>query len=246
MIIRMHSEGKVLALIAAALLAGITVSAQQASPLAKGKITGTITDANGKPIGSVVVTAHVDASGLAVGSPQVFSAVTAKDGSYAFPSLPAGNVRICVVAPASTRLLDPCKWAATPSPTALAAGQTVSVAGLKLQQGHPVTVRIDDPNGLLGEGGSAPKGSVVAGFWLPNGLFDRLHVIGSDKKGVQLQGFVPYNTALTLSVQSSNLALTDEANSPIDPKKGGAISFQVPTGATVPVAHTFHVVGLQP
>jgi len=155
-------------------------------------------------------------------------------------------VRICVLAPAATRLLDPCIWTAARSSTALAAGQTLSMAGLKLQQGHPVTVRLDDPNGLLGENGSAPKGSVIVGFWLPNGLFERLHVIGSDANGLQLQGFVPYNTALALSVQSSNLALTDDGNSPLDPKKGGAINFQVPTGTTAPVAHTFHVVGLQP
>jgi hypothetical protein len=246
MLNRLHSERKVLALIAGVLLTGATLPAQQAAPLLKGKITGIITDQNGTPISSVVVTVHVDPAGSATGSPQVFSAVTAKDGSYALSSLPAGNVRICMLAPAATRLLDPCTWTPAPSSTALAAGQTISMVGLKLQQGHPVTVRIDDPNGLLGESGSAPKGSVIVGFWLPNGLFERLHVIGSDANGMQLQGFVPYNTALALSVQSSNLALTDEANSPIDPKKGGAISFQVPTGTTAPVAHTFHVIGLQP
>jgi hypothetical protein len=244
MLNRSHFELKVLAAIAGVLLAGAAVSAQSAST-AKGKVSGTITDPDGKPVGSVVVTAHVDASASAQGAPQIFSAVTAKDGSYAFPSLPAGSVTICVQTAAASHLLDPCKWTAAAAPTALTAGQALSVASVKLQLGHPVTVRIDDPNGLLGEDGSAPKGSVIVGFWLANGLFERLHVIGSDKKGVQLQGFVPYNTALTLSVQSSNLTLTDDGNSPIDKSKGGAITFKVPTGTTAPVAHTFHVVGLQ-
>lgn len=126
------------------LMAALSVEAQQ-----NGTVNGAILETAKKGVGDAFVTlttvpnpAQRELRGIQL------TAVTAKDGSYRFTNVPAGDYRICAQVP-GTKLVNPCDWGKPAVTVKVAAGATVDAGSLTLEEGYVLEVDVDDPQDLI-------------------------------------------------------------------------------------------------
>jgi hypothetical protein len=203
---------------------------------AGGSIQGTVTDARtNKPVSGVLVIARA-----MPGSSTVQTAKTAVDGGFLLSDLPASTYSLCMKR-VEDAYLDPCEWGQKATSVTLAQGQKSSGTRLALTTGSLVKIRIDDTDQLLfkkSKAGFLPDLSV--GIFGPNGIFYPAHMVNRDIRGIDLQIAVPFNTPLSLSVNSRAATLVDSAGSTLA-KGGASTSFQHATGDATSPSFTYRV-----
>jgi hypothetical protein len=137
------------------LLICLSVTAVAAGQTAQ--IRGTVTDETGAPIQGATVMASLRKAAepisksrppVATLMPVPAKAPSGAKGEFQIDSLYAGNYVICADVP-DKAYLNPCLWSDQPTTLDVAAGATASGVKVVAQKGVFVTVRVDDPKGLL-------------------------------------------------------------------------------------------------
>jgi hypothetical protein len=169
---------------------------------ATGIIQGTVTEANGKAVVGVMVSAIRTFAPAPTTDPIVAVIATDQSGAYQFPLLVPGSYRVCVTAqPAG--FLDPCSWSDQPPVRNLEGGQ-IAQADIPLERGAFVHVRIDDAKGLaIAAEASGNKLPIVVQGSTAAGREVNFTEIGKDAGGRYLRALVPIGTDVQLSVFSS-------------------------------------------
>jgi hypothetical protein len=167
-------------------------------------LSGLVRDESNTP---VVATVTIATQGLRQ------SALTAADGSFTFPNLKTGMYAICAVPTAKTGapFIDSCLWQDRNSlQVPLTPGENQQGIIVPVRHGHPLKVRVNDPNALL----PAPIGATAANHLAihvigPSGLAQPVLIAAQDAKGRDHMLVVPYDTPLKLLVHSTTFVLKD-------------------------------------
>ena len=115
-----------------------------------------------------------------------------------------GIYRVCVQAP-GTDLLDPCRWR-IPVMIKVVSGQNITGFRIALEQGVPLSIRIDDAGQLLDKNEGKSKGSHLSvGVWTGSKLFHAVPITGKDTKGRDHTVYVPKNEQIKVAVFSSGI-----------------------------------------
>lgn len=231
--------------VCAAALGAETLYGQAAG---KGTITGRAVDSKGAGIGNAQVSVSITATAPEIVQPHTAATQTAADGTFSFAGLPPGSYMVCAGAE-SNQLLNSCRWG-TPSATAVAqAGNTTALAPIVLQRGHPLQVRIDDPQELLRAHEGVTAGArLLVGIWSNTGLFIPLPVRASGNKGRDHELYIPEDVDLHLSVFSGFFAMGDGNGVAVQKTPQGKPTQSFPVKVTSkdgPKSFTFRVIGKQ-
>jgi hypothetical protein len=182
-------------------------------------LTGTVTGADtGAGIPGATVNAFLRVADQGH-KPVVYQGQTDAAGRYGITVSP-GTYTLCVQG--ANAYLDPCQWGGASS-VAVAAGGTVS-APLRLEKGAPFVLRVHDKNRLLQQVERIKGEAVSAAVTTPSGRRFLLPLAYDNGRIRDYAANLPRNVALTLSVGSVKLALSDRANTPLN---ANGISFQV-------------------
>jgi hypothetical protein len=138
------------------------------------------------------------------------------------------------------RFLNPCKWSEAYS-AAVTAGGVVTLA-VVMQRGVFLTVRVDDPKGLLPRTATSPLDfpHLIVGVVVGQGGFLGAETVNVDSSGRYFEITIPAGTPLKLWLQSRYVTLADASSAPVD-NSGARISFQAAAGADL--TFTFQVSG---
>jgi len=199
-----------------------------------GEIKGTVTTSTGTAVPQAFI--------VATHSGATHNTRSGSDGSFTFSGLAAGTYRVCVQALEGS-LLDPCQWSSAPIAT-VTAGQTVSVGTIQVVGGQRLYVNLLDDVGALSANagpGKTPGAHILIGVWA-GGLFHPLRLRSQNSGGWNLDLVVPVNTALNLTVSSTDFALTDSQGNKVNPSAGASVAVQAVSG-TNPAPYVFHVTG---
>jgi len=185
----------------ALLVSGIGLMAQTA------RIKGLIQTEDGTPVaGSNVLVVRTR-------TPPFNSAlVTAQDGTFDAPGLPAGTYRICPDIP-SSQYLSPCTWYDPNAIVTVQDGQEVDGVSITLHQGSTITVVVKDPGGLAQakHNGNDPPQFLFIAVKGPKKI--PYPLVGGIQNGssTTYQMVVPTDTPLKLIVFPVGLAATEDA-----------------------------------
>jgi hypothetical protein len=210
-------------------------------------MSGKIVDETGRPISAAQVRYQrlvgnvQDSNGKWVPAPgQVHvSATVAVDaqGAYAVYALPAGDYTVCVYAPGYLR---PCEWSGLRRVTLAEAG-TADMGAVKLEKAATVTIRVDDPLGLLSQSTRVSPPMAIG----IRDHSDYYHAAGPppavDASGRTYQIDVPYDKSMRLWLQSWKYTFTDGQASPLA-SAGALVPFQAAQNAPAP-AFTVRITG---
>ena len=196
-------------IIVAILLAATQIRAQSSA------VSGTIVDPKGKSVDSAVVTANLaPVSGAAGPNARNLRAITSKSGAFSFANMLPGTYRVCVQAP-GTDLLDPCRWR-IPVMIKVTAGQNVTGFRIALEQGVPLSIRIDDAAQLLDKNEGKTKGAHLSvGVWPGSKLFQAVPISGKDNKGRDHTVYVPKNEPIKVSVFSKAFRIAEPSQTAV-------------------------------
>ena len=114
--------------------------------LSQTTVSGVVTGADtGSPLPRVTVIASAVHNALAPTSskPTIFSAQTADDGSFAFPSVIQGSYRVCTLNAGD--YLNPCEWPSASDIGVVKIANSDPKLKLKLDRGRRVHLRLEDP-----------------------------------------------------------------------------------------------------
>jgi hypothetical protein len=130
-------------------------------------------------------------------------------------------------------LIDPCQWTTTlPHATVTSSTSTSSIT-LTMRSGYRLPIRVDDAQGLL----AAHEGKTAGAHLLigvNGGYHSETAVIDStDSAGRNVSILVPFDTPLSVSVQSRFFKLQDATGNAIN--KGAA--FPVTAASAAPTAN---------
>jgi len=218
----------------ALIVTGSNVLAQSAAPLAttaaarSASLSGAVRDESNTPVPATVTIAT---QGLRQ------SALTAANGSFTFTNLKTGMYAICAVPTASsgaTPFVDSCLWQDRNSlQVPLVPGQNKQGVVVPVRHGHPLKVRVNDPNASS----PPPIGTTAANYLAihvigPSGLAQPVLIASQDAKGRDHTLVVPYDTPLKLLVHSSTFILKDASGN--DLAETITTSFTAPQAGTPP------------
>ena len=221
----------------AALLAGRPAASQPGSS----QIRGAIVDEANRPVAGARVTAirqgrmerGPDGKRRFVSLPFSAQAIADATGSYRVPGLAAGAYDLCTEAPG---YLTNCEWTQW-ARVNVAAGASADQGRLVLTKAATVTVRINDPLGLM-----RPADRFALPLVAVRDQYRRLHrARQAATQGTThiLEADVPYGTPLSLRVHSARFLLTDGNGAAVS-RLGTELPFQVPPGGIAP-AYTFTI-----
>ncbi len=209
------------------------------------QIVGQVRDERQRPVNGARVDAYLLPESGAKVKPFRASALTAPNGTFKL-SVPSGVFRVCVQL-RRTELLDPCTWSAVPPRASVPANRTVQLPPIVLKRGYPLSVRLEDAQGLLlvQDKGKRAAGQVIVGVSAPNGMFLPMPVRGRSATARDHQLFVPRDTALRVSMHSRGFTLADESGAAVDAAKGHQFSAKL-AGERSRRRFVFRVTGLRP
>lgn len=217
---------------------GLAMAVNLANAANTGSIQGSVQDATGKPLAGAVVDILLDVSVLAQTAPATapfhVSVLSLADGTYQATGLPAGPLRVCALGGKGAQI-GYCPNMASPTMIDLAAGESVALAPLVMKPGYALTIRVNDPQGVL----AANEGK-TAGAFLLTGIaaggagYMPLSIASTDSGGRNLQMLVPFDVAMTFAAQSRYFTMVDELGVTADPAGGIQKPFTVPSGGTGP------------
>jgi hypothetical protein len=171
------------------------------------RIQGVVNDDAGKPVSGV----YAVATAQSATDHSTYSAVTNNKGEYSFDNLKPGKYSICVQSPGGPHLGN-CQWATTAQAT-VAAAQTLAGQNITVTQGAVFQLRIDDPKKLI-----AATDDILAGIYLPSGLFQPMRLAATDPTGRTYDVAVPQKSSFRLAVISSHLLMSDDKGNGLGPK----------------------------
>jgi hypothetical protein len=198
-----------------------------------GSISGTLAGDDGATITGVVI-----ANGVGVAASG--RAVSAADGTFNIPNLPAGTYVLCG-RPKGRGYLDPCIWSTDPPKVSVTAGQATANTKLVLAKGAVIDVRVNDPSQVLGAAAlpNATGALVLLEAMTPRGPLEPLVINAKDTLGMDLQTTIPFNTQIAISVTGNQVKLTDSAGKVVNPSASSITVQRGPNDA--PTAITLQV-----
>lgn len=225
----------ILALLTASPLAAQTI--QRLHP--GGIIAGRVETDGGKPLMGVdVAVVRIPIPDiLRTGSP-VASSRTVAGGTFQVSGLPQGSYRLCPQL-AFSEYLDPCEWSTSNTVVSIGSNGVSRGNVIRMEAGHVMKVRVDDPQELLDKNLKSLRGSsLMIGYQHRTKPFAVKAPSSVTKNSREYVFAVPYDTAeLRIGVLSRRFSVED-ANSrvlaatheiPIAPVRKGA----APTAAFV-------------
>jgi hypothetical protein len=193
-----------------------------------GTITGILTN-DGNPVPGAFVTAYLQASSTGGKLMPAINALTESDGSFKMKGVPAGTYRLCIEK-TSAALLDPCQWSPVPNSVTVTPGDDASITMLA-QAGISMTIRVDDPTGLLA---NDPRSvDILINAKTTSGRHIAAVLASKDKSGKTMTMVVPVGVPIDLMIYSSRLALTDDQGH-VFTSPNVAVTLSAPTPSTAP------------
>ena len=150
----------------------VAAQAQQGSLPGPGQFSATVRGEDGSTLSGVgVFLRRTPTLGAPPRQRMDWTAVTSTTGIATFELLPSGQYTICAQA-ASGNWLNPCEWGAA-RPSIVVPGTRESVGPtLVLKRGATVSIRVDDPSGLLTQDeGKTPGAHLLLGVRSDAGMF---------------------------------------------------------------------------
>ena len=204
----------------------------QAPPPPTGRITGSVQDSTGKPIGGVVVEINsrpAKSTGLLPGARVNTSATTGADGTFTLAPVPNGTYSLCPHPP-SANLLPPCSWTTEPQ-VVVANGEEAIAPPIKLQPGIDFYVRVNDPHGTRASSeGKIPGASLFLAVQAPNGRMFPIPMTAKDSGGFDHHISVPAGTNFVFKAFSTMFQMTDGIGQSISQQGGRSATINVPPG----------------
>ncbi len=155
-------------------------------------------------------------------------------GVATFDLLPNGQYTLCAQA-ASGNWLNPCEWGAARPSVVVSATQRTAGTTLVLKRGAAVSVRVDDPSGLLAQNeGKTPGAHLLLGVRNDVGIFRAASVIAENPAGKEYSVTIPYDAKVNLVVASSFFRLADATGVPFAVSGAAAVPVAVPSGQAPP------------
>jgi hypothetical protein len=213
----------------------LAAQAQQAGPAVGGEISVTVKGEDGSvQSGAGVFLKRTLAQGAPPRQRADWSSTASAAGTVTFNLLPNGQCALCAQA-AAGNWLNPCEWgAARPAVVVSAAQRTVSTT-LVLKRGAAVSIRVDDPSGLLAQNeGKTPGAHLLLGVRSDVGIFHTGSVIAEDPAGREYSVTIPYDAKVNLVVASSFFRLTDTTAAPFAASGAASVPVAVPSGQVPP------------
>jgi hypothetical protein len=104
-----------------------------------------------------------------------------------------------------------------------------------LKRGAAVSIRVDDPSGLLAQNeGKTPGAHLLLGVRSDVGIFHTGSVIAEDPAGREYSVTIPYDAKVNLVVASSFFRLTDTTAAPFAASGAASVPVAVPSGQVPP------------
>jgi hypothetical protein len=118
-----------------------------------------------------------------------------------------------------------------------AAQRTVGTA-LVLKRGTAVSIRVEDPKGLLAEHeGKTPGARLLSGVRSDALIFHPAFVASRDARGRTYEVMTPFDAKVNLILASSFFRLTDEVGVDLAASGSASVPLIVPSGQTSPTLH---------
>jgi hypothetical protein len=209
MIHKAHNRFRTGALLA--VLATSTICAT--SQTTQSSISGVVYGPDGKALGGTRVWANiisplprpVDRNSSTI---PVLSTITARDGTFALPYVPAGDYVLCA-SNAAAAALNPCIWGGAPQ-VKIANGLNATGQAIRMAAGATLLVHLDDPGGLLPAHIGKEGASLIIGLGAPHGFLP-LPIVGITATSRDYQILVPSNSSPSLMISTQHFKLTDPA-----------------------------------
>ncbi|MDE3166010.1 MAG: carboxypeptidase regulatory-like domain-containing protein [Acidobacteriota bacterium] len=230
-----------------AALAAVVVAGPAFAQNEPAQVKGAVVDEDGKPVAGARIlyvrnpklVKAADGKWREAPGEMPLSSQTVSDaaGKYQILHLPSGDYRLCMSAPG---YLTTCEWTGWHGVT-VAPAQALDHGTVQLAKAATVTIRINDPNRLMGSANqiTAP---LTAGVREASGRFHPAREVASDSTGHTLQVAVPYATPLKLWVHSWRFRLTDAIGAAVD-RFGGEFPFQLTPNTAAAQSYTFDIAG---
>ncbi len=212
--------------------------AQQAGPAGGAQISVTVNGEDGSILSGVgVFLRRTPPPGGPPRQRTDWSVTATASGVATFDHLPNGQYTLCAQM-ASGNWLNPCEWGVVrPAVVVSAPERTVSTT-LVLKRGAAVSIRVDDPSGLLAQNeGKTPGAHLLLGVRSDALIFHPASVVAQDSAGRTYQVTIPFDAKINLVVASSFFRLTDGTGAPLAATGAGAIPVAVPSGQAPPRLH---------
>ncbi len=213
----------------------LAAQAQQAGPVGQGQVSVVVKGEDGSTLsGAGVFLKRTLAPGAPLRQRTDWGATASAAGAVTFNSLPNGQYTLCAQT-ASGNWLNPCEWgAARPTAVVNAALQAVETT-LILKRGAAVSVRVDDPGGLLAQNeGKTPGAHLLLGVRSDALIFHPASVVAQDSAGRTYQITIPFDAKVNLVLASSFFRLTDGMGAALAASGSATIPVAVPSGQTPP------------
>lgn len=190
------------------LLAPGLLLGQSATPTAR--LEGRVADEAGRAVADALVqVAAAPMPGIAARF--ATSTRTLADGTFRFPQVPTGQLRVCVT-PEETDLVGTCVW----RPGLFLEGkdgETLRPEPIVLPEGHRLRVRVADARGLLeaDERNRAPR-LMMLGALAPHVPMIPFRPVAKSAAGRELELVIPYDQDIQLLLTASGYAVSAGAH----------------------------------
>jgi hypothetical protein len=215
-----------------------TAAAQQAGPSRPGQISVIMKGEDGTVLsGASILLRRTSARDAPVRQRTAWRATASATGTVDFDDLPNGQYSFCAQA-ASGYWLNPCEWgAARPSVMLSTAQRTISTA-LVLKRGAAVSIRVNDPTGLLAQHeGKTPGAHLLLGVRSDALIFHPASISTRDSGGRTYEVTVPFDAKINLTLASSFFRLTDKTGVALAATGAGNVPLTVPSGQAPPTLY---------
>lgn len=175
------------------------------------QVFGKVVDQANRPIAGARVTAWRKPAtdvGRLVKDPGTFA--TNANGVFVARGLAPGTYRFCAQLPGSDQL-SPCRWGEKAPETTLRAGRMVDGVVVRMQKGHVIAIRIDDPGGHMDAHLGKTRGAAIAvGASGPGEPFFHATLVNNAKNGKDYSITVPAGRPVKVQVHSTFFDVGDD------------------------------------
>lgn len=200
----MRSSG----LIVTMLLAPVLLVGQSATPSAR--VAGRVVSHAGVGVEDALV--HVSAAPMpGIRAPFADTTRTRADGSFAFPQVPTGRLRLCVH-PEGKDLVGTCEWL-PPLVVEGKDGETIRPEPIVLPEGHRLKVRVADARGFLDAGErSQARRALVLGALAPHAPIVQFRPVRKTATDRDLELVIPFDQDIQLLLTASGYVVSAGAH----------------------------------